>query len=232
MKLSVIIPVYNEFRTIEKIILKVRSLNLDLQIVVVDDCSNDGTKEILTKKCSDYIDDLIFHKKNLGKGAAIKSAKNKVRGDFVIIQDADLEYDPNDYIRMLKIMTEQNLKVLYGSRVLNKSIFQNLQNFSHAIRIIGNVFLTKFSNFLNNQNLTDAHTCYKMFESNLFKKIDLNENGFNFCPEITTKISKINVEIKEIEINYQGRSYKEGKKIKSIDGFYAILTILKYKFFK
>ena len=231
MKLSVIIPVYNEFRTIEKIILKVRSLNLDLQIVVVDDCSNDGTKEVLIEKCSDYIDDLIFHEKNLGKGAAIKSAKNKVRGDFVIIQDADLEYDPNDYIRMLKIMTEQNLKVLYGSRVLNKSIFQNLQNFSHAIRIIGNVFLTKFSNFLNNQNLTDAHTCYKMFESNLFKKIDLNENGFNFCPEITTKISKINVEIKETEINYQGRSYKEGKKIKSIDGLYAILTILKYKFF-
>ena len=231
MKLSVIIPVYNEFRTIEKIILKVKSLNLDLQIVVVDDCSNDGTKEVLIEKCSDYIDDLIFHEKNLGKGAAIKSAKNKVRGDFVIIQDADLEYDPNDYIRMLKIMTEQNLKVLYGSRVLNKSIFQNLQNFSHAIRIIGNVFLTKFSNFLNNQNLTDAHTCYKMFESNLFKKIDLNENGFNFCPEITTKISKINVEIKETEINYQGRSYKEGKKIKSIDGLYAILTILKYKFF-
>lgn len=232
MKLSVIIPVYNEFRTIEKIILKVRSLNLDLQILVVDDCSNDGTKEILTEKCSDYIDDLIFHERNLGKGAAIKSAKNKVKGDFVIIQDADLEYDPNDYIKMIKIMTEQNLKVLYGSRVLNKSIFQNLQNFSHAIRIIGNIFLTKFSNFLNNQNLTDAHTCYKMFESDLFKKIDLNENGFNFCPEITTKISKINVEIQEIEINYQGRSYKQGKKIKSIDGFYAILTILKYKFFK
>ncbi len=232
MKLSVIIPVYNELKTIEELILKVKSVNLNLQIIVVDDLSNDGTREILKKKCTSYIDELILHDQNLGKGAAIKSAQKKINGDYVIIQDADLEYDPKDYEKMINQINGQNLKALYGSRVLNKSLFENLQNFSHIIRILGNIFLTKFSNFINNQNLTDAHTCYKMFNAELFKNINLLENGFSFCPEITTKLSKMNIEIKEIEINYNGRSYDEGKKIKAIDGLYAILTILKYKFFK
>ena len=232
MKLSVIIPVYNELKTIEELILKVKSVNLNLQIIVVDDFSNDGTREILKKKCAGYIDELILHDQNLGKGGAIKSAQKKIKGDYVIIQDADLEYDPKDYEKMINEINDQNLKALYGSRVLNKSLFENLQNFSHIIRILGNIFLTKFSNLINNQNLTDAHTCYKMFDAKLFKDINLLENDFSFCPEITTKLSKMKIKIQEIEINYNGRTYNEGKKIKAIDGLYAILTILKYKFFK
>ena len=122
--------------------------------------------------------------------------------------------------------------VVYGSRVLNKNYFENIQNFSHWFRILGNVFLTKFSNIINNQNLTDAHTCYKVFDSKVFRDIVLKEDNFNFCPEITTNISNKKINIKELSISYNGRDYKEGKKIKSIDGIRAILTLIRYKLFK
>jgi len=231
MKLSVIIPVYNECQTIEKIINKVIQTNLDLQIVVIDDSSTDGTKEILLSKCKHLIHELILHDKNLGKGAAIKSAQKKINGDCVIIQDADLEYDPNDYHNLIKPILDKSYKVVYGSRVLGKNRYQ-IKNFTSITRIFANHILTMVSNIVNSQRLTDAHTCYKVFSGDLFKSIKLEENGFNFCPEITTKISNLNIKIKELPINYHGRSYKEGKKIKFYDGIEALYTIIKYKFLK
>ena len=233
MKLTVIIPVYNEEKTVEKLINTINSLkfNFTIEIIVIDDCSNDRSREIINSLGS-KVDKVLFHKKNYGKGAAINSAKKFITGEYVIIQDADLEYNPNDYKKMLDFMKNNNLKVVYGSRVLNKNKYENSQNFSHIIRIWGNIFLTMFSNFINKQNLTDAHTCYKMFQRDLFMSLKLSEKGFSFCPEVNTKISNLNIEIKEVSIDYNGRTYDEGKKIKSIDALYAIIAILKYKFFK
>ena len=209
-KLSIIIPAYNEINTIQDLINKVNDIRIEKQLIVVDDNSNDGTqKVILSNKYK--IDKIIFHENNKGKGAAIKSAQKFVNGKYVIIQDADLEYDPIDYYNLVEKIEKENCKVVYGSRVLKNPDYKKAQNFSHNLRIIGNIFLTKLSNFINNQNLTDAHTCYKLFESNLFKSIKLEQNDFAFCPEITTKISLLNIEIYEIPINYNGRTYNEGK---------------------
>ncbi len=229
IKLTIIIPVYNEIKTIQKLINKINRLNIKKQIIVVDDGSYDGTQLIL-KKLRKKIDKLIIHKKNYGKGAAIKSAQKFVRGKYIGIQDADLEYDPKDLIKIVSMMERKNHKIIYGSRVLKKSMFKNTQNFTHVIRIWGNIFLTKVSNFLNNQNLTDAHTCYKVMETKIFRKIILNERGFSFCPEITTKLSLMNHEIKEIPISYYGRTYEEGKKITAFDGLDALFVLIKYRY--
>ena len=229
-KLTIIIPAFNEKETIEILLKKIFKIKISKQIIIVDDCSTDGTRNIL-KKYQDKIDKLIFHKKNLGKGSAIKSSQKFIKGDYVIIQDADLEYNPSDYLVMLKKIKKNNLDVLYGSRVLKSSKFKNVQNFSHRVRILGNIFLTFLSNIINNQNLTDAHTCYKMFKSNIFKSIKLKEKGFSFCPEVTTKLSVKNISIHEVSINYQGRSYADGKKIVAFDGVRAIKTLIKYRFF-
>ena len=230
-KLTFIIPVYNEIKTIEKLIKKILKLNIKKQIIVIDDGSNDGTEQIL-RKYKNLLDKLIIHKKNLGKGAAIKSGQKYVKGKYVAIQDADLEYDPNDLKKIINEMDKNNLKVMYGSRVLNKNTFQNTQNFTHILRIWGNIFLTIISNFFNSQKLTDAHTCYKVFNSRIFKKIKLKEKGFSFCPEITTKISLMNIDIEEFPINYNGRTYNQGKKITAFDGLDAIYVLLKYRYFK
>ena len=230
IKLSIIIPVYNEIKTIEKLINKIFKLKIKKQVIVVDDGSSDGT-EILLKKYKKKIDELLIHKRNLGKGAAIKSAQKFVKGKYVAIQDADLEYDPKDLLRIVSEMEKKNYKIIYGSRVLNKSMFKNTQNFTHVVRIWGNVFLTKVSNFLNNQNLTDAHTCYKVMNSKIFKKIKLKERGFSFCPEITTKLSLMNLDIREFSINYSGRTYEEGKKITAFDGLDALFVLIKYRYF-
>ena len=230
IKLTIIIPAYNEISTIQDIINKIFNIKVDKQIILVDDYSSDGTREVI-KKNKDKIDKIIFHDINKGKGAAIKSAQEFVQGEYVVIQDADLEYDPNDLNSLLLEIENKKSKVVYGSRVLNNIQNKKSQNFSHGMRIIGNIFLTKLSNLINKQNLTDAHTCYKMFESNLFKSINLEESGFSFCPEITTKISLLNIEISEIAINYNGRSYHQGKKIQASDGLKAIWTLIKYKFF-
>jgi len=228
-KLSIIIPVYNEKNTIEKLLNKIHKLrNIKKEIIVVDDASNDGSVNIL-KKNKNKINKLIYHKKNLGKGAAIKSAQKFVKGNVVIIQDADLEYDPVDYYKLLRLINK-GYKVVYGSRVLGKNRYL-LKNFSSVIRIFFNHILTVISNFLNNQRLTDAHTCYKMFESNIFKKIMLEEKDFSFCPEITTKIGLLKIKIKEVPIKYSGRNYNEGKKIRLIDGVKAVITLFKYRFF-
>ncbi len=232
MKLTVIIPVYNEIEYIDILINKVLQSKVDKQIIVVDDFSSDGTREKLMNNYNDKIHKLIFHEKNQGKGAAIKSAQKYINGDFVIIQDADLEYDPKQYELFLNEINNTGYQVVYGSRVLKKDKYEKVQNFSHKVRIFGNMLLTFISNKINNQNLTDAHTCYKMVKSDIFKSIKLEENDFAFCPELNTKLSNMGINIHEIPINYQGRTYKQGKKIKSSDGLKAIKAIIKYKFFK
>ena len=230
IKLTIIIPVYNEIKTIEKLIKKILKINIKKQLIIVDDGSSDGT-ELILKKYKSSIDKLIFHKKNLGKGAAIKSGQKYVSGQYIGIQDADLEYDPRDLKKIVNEMDKRDLQVMYGSRVLKKNKFKNTQNFTHIVRIWGNIFLTKASNFLNKQKLTDAHTCYKIFDSRIFKKIKLKEKGFSFCPEITTKISMMNLNIEEFPINYIGRTYEQGKKITAFDGLDALYVLVKYRYF-
>ena len=232
MKLTIIIPVYNEIKSVNILLNKVLNSKVKKQIIVVDDYSTDGSREEIINNFKNKVDRIILHKKNLGKGAAIISAKNYIDGDFVIIQDGDLEYDPNQYVHFIKEIENKKIDALYGSRVLKKDKYKNIQNFSHKIRIWGNLLLTFISNIINNQNLTDSHTCYKMVRSDIFKKIDFKEKGFAFCPELNTKLSNLNIKIHEIPINYEGRTYQDGKKIKAIDGLSAIKAIIKYKFFE
>tara|TARA_B100000242_G_C42990150_1_gene459650 strand:+ start:120 stop:818 length:699 start_codon:yes stop_codon:yes gene_type:complete len=229
MKLSIIIPVFNEVNTIEKIINKIHLQSIkNFEIIIVDDCSTDGTREILKSKIRPKVKKIIYHKNNRGKGSAIITAKNYIKGDIVIIQDADLEYDPKDYKKLIFPILKKKTRVVYGTRV-KKNKRYNSKNFISLSRIFFNHVLTIFSNFLNNQNLTDAHTCYKTFESKLFKRIKLEEEDFAFCPEVTSKISKLNEKILEVPINYKGRSKAQGKKIGLIDGFRAIYVIIKYR---
>ena len=230
IELTIIIPVYNEIKTIEKLIKKILKIDIKKQIIIIDDGSSDGT-ELVLAKYKKKIDKLIIHKKNLGKGAAIQSGQRYVRGKYVGIQDADLEYDPSDLKKIVNEMSKKDLKVMYGSRVLNKNKFKKIRNFTHIVRIWGNIFLTKVSNFLNRQKLTDAHTCYKVFKRIIFKKVRLREKGFSFCPEITTKISMMNIKIEEFPINYIGRTYEQGKKITAFDGLDALYVLIKYRYF-
>ena len=232
--LTIIIPVYNEVKTIGIIIKKIMKIkNLKKKIIIVDDKSTDGTTEYLKKKQfnNKKIFKIIFHKKNMGKGAAIQTAQRYANEKYTIIQDADLEYDPRDYNKIINILIKKKSKVVYGSRVLGINRYLESKSTS-VIRIFANHALTVISNLINKQKLTDAHTCYKAFETKFFKKIKLEENGFNFCPEITTKISNQNIEIKEIKVRYYPRSFKQGKKIKYSDGFKALWTLIKYKYIK
>lgn len=231
MILTVVIPVFNEVKTIEKIILKIKSLkNVKTQIIVVDDFSSDGTKAVLKKKLNKLVDKIYFHEINKGKGAAIITASKFIKGDFVIIQDADLEYDPRDYKKLIEPLENNKYKVVYGSRVLNKNRYAN-KNFISIFRIFANHMLTILSNIINNQNLTDAHTCYKVFKKDIFLKLKLESKDFAFCTEVNTKLAKMNIPILEIPIRYKGRNNKEGKKIRMIDGAIAIYSIFKFKFF-
>ena len=228
-KITIIIPVFNEKNYVERVITNIKKyVKFNKQIIVVDDYSFDGTRKII--KNIKGIDKIIFHKKNQGKGSAIKSAVPHIQGNIVAIQDADLEYNPKDLNKLIKIMISNNLKIIYGSRVLKKKRY-NTDQFISNFRIFGNHVLTVISNILNNQKLTDAHTCYKIFRSKIFIKLNLQENDFAFCPEVTTKISLLNEEIKEVPISYKGRTVEEGKKIHFYDAIRALITILKYKYF-
>ena len=228
-KVTIIIPAYNEETNIAKVIDEVKKKVLyEKELIVIDDFSIDKTTEIL--KNLPEIDKKIFHTRNLGKGAAIKSALPYITGDIVAIQDADLEYDPKDLNKLIEKIFNQESKVVYGSRIKNEKRY-NQKNFISNYRIFGNHILTIISNYFNNQNLTDAHTCYKVIDKDIFLKLNLQENDFAFCPEVTTKLSLIGEKIIELPINYNGRSVEEGKKIRFKDAVKAFYTIIKYRLF-
>jgi glycosyltransferase involved in cell wall biosynthesis len=228
--ISIIIPCYNEEKTIEKLLNKIFFIKLKKQIIIINDGSIDKSKSIINKY-KNKIDIIINKKKNTGKGSCIILAKKFIKGKIVIIQDADLEYDPKDYYKLIKPILEKKSLVVYGSRVLNRNNYKN-NNFSKSFRVFGNFILTLISNFINNQHLTDAHTCYKVFDSYLFKKISLKQSDFSFCAEVTTKLSLMNIKILEIPIRYKGRSYKDGKKISFSDAFKTFYTLIKYRFLR
>lgn len=234
MFLSIIIPVYNEEHTIIQILKRVNFQKkfIKLEIIVSDDGSTDKTKNLIINNSHLY-DKLVINDKNIGKGHAIKKALNLVEGEVILIQDADLEYDPNDYKKLLEPIENKITNVVYGSRVLNyNNRYQATNTFISIIRIFGNHVLTLISNILNQQNLTDAHTCYKVFKTSVINKIELQHNDFSFCPEITTKISNIGEKIIEVPVRYKGRSFAEGKKISFTDAFIAFYTIIKFKILK
>ena len=227
MKVSIIIPVFNELKTIDIIINKIIEINLIKEIIVIDDFSTDGTREKLSNDIKNKIDQLILNDKNFGKGYSIRQGIAKSKGDIILIQDADLEYDPSEYHKLLKPFVKYNADVVYGSRFIG-SEEKKVLFFWHTL---GNKFLTLFSNILTNLNLTDMECCYKVFKSEVIKNIKLTENRFGFEPEITAKISKKDLKIFEVGISYNGRKYSEGKKITWRDGFSAIRCIIKYNLF-
>jgi len=227
-KLSVIVPVYNEESTILTLLDKIIDLkDLDKEIIVVDDGSTDKTSELISKYNKKNNIRLISHNKNKGKGAAIKTAKQYVTGNIIIIQDADLEYDPSDYIKLIKPIEKGNADVVYGSRFAG-SDEKRVLFYWHSL---GNLFLTTLSNMFTNINLSDMECCYKAFKADLIKNINLKENRFGFEPEITAKLAKRNLKIYEVGVKYYGRKYSEGKKITWKDGFSAIRCIIYYNLF-
>lgn len=232
MILSIIIPVFNEIKTISEIIKRVALLSYDKEVIIIDDGSTDGTRayleEIRQKGIGDGLGGLkiIFHKKNMGKGAAIRTGLRYATGDIVIIQDADLEYDPRDYPVLLEPILEDRADVVYGSRFLGGP--HRVLYFWHYI---GNKIITILSNMFTDLNLTDMETGYKIFRRDAVKDIEIRSNRFGFEPEITAKIAKKGLRIYEVPISYYGRSYQEGKKITWRDGLKAVFTILKHNLF-
>jgi glycosyltransferase involved in cell wall biosynthesis len=231
-KLSIIIPVYNEEKTIHFILNKIKNVdllkNIAKEIIIIDDCSTDNSLKVLNqyKNINNQLDIIVLtHSVNKGKGAALHSGINKATGEIIVIQDADLEYDPNEYNILLKPILDGVADVVYGSRFMGGKPHRVLF-FWHSI---GNKFLTFLSNMFTNLNLTDMETCYKMFKTEIIQKIKLQENRFGFEPEVTAKISKIKgIRIYEVGISYYGRTFEDGKKISWKDGFRAIYCIIKY----
>ncbi len=229
MKLSIVIPVFNEKSTIAEILKRIEAVDLEMEkeIIIVDDFSTDGTRDIL-KKLDAGRYKIIFQEKNQGKGMALRTGFKEATGDFTVVQDADLEYDPNDFKILLNKILKENLQVVYGSRRLNRSYFH--ERHSGHLFALGGIFLTWLTNFLYGTKITDEPTCYKMFRTDLLKSIDLDCVRFEFCPEITAKIAKRGIEIKEVPISYFPRHKNEGKKINWKDGLEAVITLLKYRF--
>jgi glycosyltransferase involved in cell wall biosynthesis len=224
-KLSVIIPVYNEVLTLAEIVRAVRSVDVPKEIIIVDDCSTDGTRD-LYPQLEPLMDKVVLFDKNRGKGAAIREGLRHVTGDYVVIQDADLEYSPDEYHNLLKPLLEDKADVVYGSRFLGGQPHRVLY-FWHSV---ANHYLTLLSNMFTNLNLTDMETCYKIFRTSVIKQVELKENRFGIEPEITAKLARMRVRFYEIGISYYGRTYEEGKKIGLKDAFRAVWCILKYSF--
>jgi glycosyltransferase involved in cell wall biosynthesis len=228
LKLSVVIPVYNELHTLKDIIEKVKAGPVqNLEIIVVDDFSTDGTRDLLKNEIESMVDQVLYHPENQGKGAALRTGFQKATGDVVIVQDADLEYDPNEYPRLMEPIEKGAADVVYGSRFSGGGA-KRVVYFWH---MLGNKFLTLLSNMMTNINLSDMETCYKMFRREIIQSIEIEENRFGFEPEITAKIAAMHCRIYEVGITYYGRTYDEGKKIGWRDGVRAIYAILKYNLF-
>ncbi len=226
-KVSIIIPVFNERETLKELLKRVEQANfsgLEKEIIMVDDCSKDGTTEILKELSKTY--KVLYHEKNQGKGAAIRTAVKEATGDFVVIQDADLEYSPDDYDKLLPLLISNEADVVYGSRFKNSD---NSENFILKNKI-ANLFLTMLMNILYGSAITDMETCYKAFKREFIQGITIKSNRFDFEPEITAKVLKKKARLVEIPISYNGRGHEEGKKINWKDGIQAILTIIKYRF--
>ena len=226
--ISIIIPCYNELKTIEIIVSKILQLNkYKFEIIIVDDCSTDGTRKILEDKLSTKVAAIIYNEKNYGKGYCIKKGIEKSNGNIILIQDADLEYDPNDYPKLINPIINNHADVVYGSRFVGGDE-KRVLFFWHTV---ANKILTLISNIFSNLNLTDMECGYKAFRSEIIKKISLKQNRFGFEPEITAKISKMNIRIFEVGVSYFGRTYIEGKKITYKDAFNALYCIIKYNIF-
>lgn len=225
MKLSVVIPCYNERATLRAVIEAVRAVpGLEKEIVVVDDCSTDGTRELIESELAPLVDHVVLHPRNRGKGAALRSGFRQATGDFIIVQDADLEYDPLDYPRLLAPLLAGRADVVFGSRFAGGEAHRVLY-FWHSI---GNRLLTALSNAFTNLNLTDMECCYKAFRREVLQGLVLEEERFGFEPEITARIARRHLRIYEVGVSYAGRTYAEGKKIGMKDGFRAVYAIIKY----
>jgi len=229
LKLTIVIPCYNEKSTIETLITAViNSPYENKEIIVVDDCSTDGTREILKDRFESLVDRIIYHEKNSGKGAALRTGFQAATGDIVMVQDADLEYDPNEYPKIIEPILQDKADVVYGSRVVGGEPHRVLY-FWHRL---GNGLLTLLSNIFTNLNLTDMETCYKAFRRSIIQSIEIEEDRFGFEPEITAKIAKKRCRVFEVGISYSGRTYEAGKKIGWRDGIKAIYCIIKYNLFR
>lgn len=225
--LSVVVPVFNEKKTIEEIIKRIEAVPIDKEIIVVDDFSTDGTRDILSKIENQGIR-VIYHEKNMGKGAALRTGFGLAAGDIVIIQDADLEYDPQEYPKLIKPILDGKADAVYGSRFMGGEPHRVFY-FWH---MVGNKILTLLSNMFTNLSLTDMETCFKVFKKEVIRKIKIEENRFGFEPEITAKLAKMDVRLFEVGISYYGRNYREGKKIGWKDGISALRAIIKYNLFR
>jgi glycosyltransferase involved in cell wall biosynthesis len=225
MKLSIIVPAYNEIKTIGVIIQKIKRINLHKEIIIIDDGSTDGTREYLSD-----LDDkeiiIIFHERNMGKSSGIRTGIKHATGDIIIIQDADLEYDPQDYYKLVKPIQEKKYKVVYGTRY---PVVSKMFNLTHSF-FLANRILTITSNILYNAKITDEPTCYKVFDAKLLKSLNLKSKRFEFCPEVTAKVRKRGYKIHEVPIKYYPRTIEEGKHIRFKDGVEAIWTLIKYRF--